>query len=250
MPDAESLHARRGAHWTFNAHAFVAAMHRVGRFTLKLATSMGGPPPPCTFRWCSASPLMVGGLACWLPLTRRQVGCVAPQVRTRNEVLLPSFQHGVGDPVEDSIVVAPHHTLVLVEGNYLLIGANFAVPLHIALPQQHAPCCRLIVCTTGQPCLPWIKPWRASSAMLCPRCGSPLGLLAPRCTEHNIMGMQTSRRGTSSRISSTTPGTSTAMWTSRWGACTTARWPLSMQSSRFPALDAIPHGNELCAATC
>jgi pantothenate kinase len=29
MPDAESLHARRGAHWTFNAHEFVAAMHRV-----------------------------------------------------------------------------------------------------------------------------------------------------------------------------------------------------------------------------
>jgi pantothenate kinase len=70
MPDAESLHARRGSHWTFNAHAFVAAMHRV---------------------------------------------------RTRNEVLLPSFQHGVGDPVEDNIVVATHHTLVLVEGNYLLI---------------------------------------------------------------------------------------------------------------------------------
>jgi hypothetical protein len=38
MPDAESLHARRGSHWTFNAHAFVAAMHRVGRFILKLMT--------------------------------------------------------------------------------------------------------------------------------------------------------------------------------------------------------------------
>jgi pantothenate kinase len=57
-----------------------------------------------------------------LPPSSRQTGHVAPQVRTRNEVLLPSFQHGVGDPVEDNIVVATHHTLVLVEGNYLLIG--------------------------------------------------------------------------------------------------------------------------------
>lgn len=37
---------------------------------------------------------------------------------------LPSFQHGVGDPVEDDIRVAPHHTLVLVEGNYLLLGST------------------------------------------------------------------------------------------------------------------------------
>lgn len=47
-------------------------------------------------------------------------------MKTRNEVLLPCFQHGVGDPVEDDIRVAPHHTLVLVEGNYLLIGAPVA----------------------------------------------------------------------------------------------------------------------------
>jgi pantothenate kinase len=53
---------------------------------------------------------------------------LTPQVRTRNEVLLPSFQHGVGDPVEDNIVVATHHTLVLVEGNYLLIGAPNCSP--------------------------------------------------------------------------------------------------------------------------
>ena len=29
MPDPVALHARRGAHWTFNATAFVAAMRRV-----------------------------------------------------------------------------------------------------------------------------------------------------------------------------------------------------------------------------
>lgn len=70
MPDPESLHARRGAHWTFNAEAFVAAMRRV---------------------------------------------------RTGEAVSLPSFAHGVGDPVEDDIRVEARHEVVLVEGNYLLL---------------------------------------------------------------------------------------------------------------------------------
>ena len=38
-------------------------------------------------------------------------------------MLLPSFDHGVGDPVEGDIVVGPDHRLVLVEGNYLLLGS-------------------------------------------------------------------------------------------------------------------------------
>lgn len=29
MPDPAAMHARRGAHWTFNAAAFLAAMRRV-----------------------------------------------------------------------------------------------------------------------------------------------------------------------------------------------------------------------------
>lgn len=90
-----------------------------------------------------------GKLGSWLPPIRCQTGHVTPQVRTRNEVLLPSFQHGVGDPVEDSLVVAPHHTLVLVEGNYLLIGAPSCGPFRITLLQPRVPRCRLnvsIVC--------------------------------------------------------------------------------------------------------
>ncbi len=45
------------------------------------------------------------------------------QVRFEREVLLPSFQHGVGDPLEGDIFVSRRHDLVLVEGNYLLLGA-------------------------------------------------------------------------------------------------------------------------------
>lgn len=42
---------------------------------------------------------------------------------------LPSFQHGVSDPIEDDIRIASHHTLVVVEGNYLLLGKSFRIDL-------------------------------------------------------------------------------------------------------------------------
>lgn len=40
------------------------------------------------------------------------------------EVRVPSFDHGVGDPVEGDIAVSPSHQFVVVEGNYLLLGAS------------------------------------------------------------------------------------------------------------------------------
>ena len=36
---------------------------------------------------------------------------------------MPSFDHGLGDPVEGDIAVSPSHQFVIVEGNYLLLGA-------------------------------------------------------------------------------------------------------------------------------
>ncbi|KAG6530040.1 hypothetical protein ZIOFF_012261 [Zingiber officinale] len=33
----------------------------------------------------------------------------------------PSFDHGVGDPVEDDVFVRPEHKIVIVEGNYLFL---------------------------------------------------------------------------------------------------------------------------------
>lgn len=38
------------------------------------------------------------------------------------EATLPSFDHGVGDPVPDGITVLSQNKIVLVEGNYLLMG--------------------------------------------------------------------------------------------------------------------------------
>lgn len=43
------------------------------------------------------------------------------------EVTVPSFDHGVGDPVEGGHVVLYSHRVVLVEGNYLLLGQPMLV---------------------------------------------------------------------------------------------------------------------------
>ncbi|KAB1208853.1 hypothetical protein CJ030_MR6G011289 [Morella rubra] len=42
-------------------------------------------------------------------------------LRSQGSVYVPSFDHGVGDPVEDDIFVSLEHKVVIVEGNYLLL---------------------------------------------------------------------------------------------------------------------------------
>lgn len=42
-------------------------------------------------------------------------------LRIHGSVYAPSFDHGVGDPVEDDIFVNIQHKVVIVEGNYLLL---------------------------------------------------------------------------------------------------------------------------------
>ncbi|KAJ6773783.1 ATP-DEPENDENT KINASE YFH7 [Salix purpurea] len=43
------------------------------------------------------------------------------KLRNEGSVYAPSFDHGVGDPVEDDIFVSSQHKVVIVEGNYLLL---------------------------------------------------------------------------------------------------------------------------------
>ncbi|KAG6776399.1 hypothetical protein POTOM_019905 [Populus tomentosa] len=43
------------------------------------------------------------------------------KLRNEGSVYAPSFDHGVGDPVEDDIFVSLQHKVVVVEGNYLLL---------------------------------------------------------------------------------------------------------------------------------
>ncbi|XP_065861034.1 putative uridine kinase C227.14 [Euphorbia lathyris] len=43
------------------------------------------------------------------------------KLRNEGSVCAPSFDHGVGDPIEDDIFVSLQHKVVIVEGNYLLL---------------------------------------------------------------------------------------------------------------------------------
>lgn len=66
---------------------------------------------------------------------------------TEQRILVPSFDHAVGDPVPGAIVIEPSHTIVLVEGNYLLLGRlhTAAAPTQLLL--------LLHLCRTEEP--PW-----------------------------------------------------------------------------------------------
>uniref|UniRef100_A0ACD5ZTQ5 Uncharacterized protein n=1 Tax=Avena sativa TaxID=4498 RepID=A0ACD5ZTQ5_AVESA len=45
-------------------------------------------------------------------------------LKKEGSVYAPSFDHGVGDPVENDIFVKAEHKIVIVEGNYLLLEEN------------------------------------------------------------------------------------------------------------------------------
>ncbi|BGP44023.1 hypothetical protein JCM10449v2_008080 [Rhodotorula kratochvilovae] len=46
---------------------------------------------------------------------------VVRRIRTEQRVPAPAFSHAEKDPVEGAVVVEPHHRIVIVEGNYLLL---------------------------------------------------------------------------------------------------------------------------------
>ncbi|KDO68550.1 hypothetical protein CISIN_1g0213621mg [Citrus sinensis] len=45
-------------------------------------------------------------------------------LRNQGSVYAPSFDHGVGDPVEDDILVGLQHKVVIVDGNYLFLDGG------------------------------------------------------------------------------------------------------------------------------
>ncbi|XP_047979830.1 putative uridine kinase C227.14 [Salvia hispanica] len=56
----------------------------------------------------------------WTFAPDRLLRCLT-SLRNEGSVCVPSFDHGVGDPVEDDIFVSLQHKVVIVEGNYLLL---------------------------------------------------------------------------------------------------------------------------------
>lgn len=56
----------------------------------------------------------------WTFDPERLLRCLT-KLKNEGSVFVPSFDHGVGDPVEDDIFVNLQHKIVIVEGNYLLL---------------------------------------------------------------------------------------------------------------------------------
>ena len=102
--DPAQAHARRGAHWTFDAPAFVACVR-----SLRDTSS-------------SSIPSDDGDRG------SRNGDREGTQQHEGAAVAVPSFAHGVGDPVPNDIRVVGRHQVLLVEGNYLLLGAPVGHP--------------------------------------------------------------------------------------------------------------------------
>ncbi|KAJ5668688.1 hypothetical protein N7462_009758 [Penicillium macrosclerotiorum] len=87
LPDPTEAHLRRGAPWTFDVGRFVAFMHELRA-------------------WADSTPLTTPSSGSW---------AAADVLRA------PAFDHKAKDPVEDGMVVTPDASIVIVEGNYLLL---------------------------------------------------------------------------------------------------------------------------------
>ncbi|KAL5712396.1 hypothetical protein ACHQM5_014576 [Ranunculus cassubicifolius] len=56
----------------------------------------------------------------WTFDPERLLACLKT-LKDQGSVYVPSFDHGIGDPVEHDILVSVQHKIVIVEGNYLLL---------------------------------------------------------------------------------------------------------------------------------
>ncbi len=135
--DPAAAFARRGAHWTFDAQAYVGCIRRIKEqggwrnidgYRWVGRGEIGRTPAGGSFaqlgRLCTA--LEPAPLHCLTALPALWRACPKLSLESccaAGEALVPSFDHGVGDPVEDDIRVTPSHRIVLSEGNYLLLGA-------------------------------------------------------------------------------------------------------------------------------
>ncbi|KAJ5327679.1 hypothetical protein N7541_008785 [Penicillium brevicompactum] len=87
FPDPTNAHARRGAPWTFDVNRFVAFIHRLREWADKMPLAM-----PYSETWSSAEMIHA-----------------------------PSFDHQSKDPVENGLTITPDASIIVIEGNYLLL---------------------------------------------------------------------------------------------------------------------------------
>lgn len=87
LPNSTEAYVRRGAPWTFDVVAFLQFVHRLRT-------------------WADKTPLAPPYSASW-PAT--------------DAIQAPAFDHQAKDPVDGGITITPDVSIVIVEGNYLLL---------------------------------------------------------------------------------------------------------------------------------
>lgn len=98
LPNREEAYIRRGAPWTFDAEAFLKFMQRLRSWADQPASSSS---PSSS----SSGP-----------------GASNPSTTSEDEVLYaPTFDHHTKDPVENGTCITSSTSIVIVEGNYLLL---------------------------------------------------------------------------------------------------------------------------------
>lgn len=89
MPDPQTAHARRGAHWTFDGRNYVSFIRHL----------RSGPGITDT---TSTDPSRV----------------------TTDIITAPSFDHALKDPTYDAISIHPYHRIVIIEGLYTFLNLD------------------------------------------------------------------------------------------------------------------------------
>lgn len=87
LPNTTEAYVRRGAPWTFDVAAFLQFIHR-----LRI--------------WADKTPLAPPHSASW-PAT--------------DVIQAPAFDHQAKDPVDGGITITPNVSIIIIEGNYLLL---------------------------------------------------------------------------------------------------------------------------------
>ena len=143
LAKCKSYMLRVSAYSALRLHSYhsCTAQNHVNRTTGAMQLRPGGCSAHIQIQHCSMSSWQLQ-LCCMgmqkqflkLNVSMRLPSDVANSCKCSGEAVLPSFDHGVGDPVPDNVQVIPQNKIVLVEGNYLLLGEC------TYLPAKGCPC--------------------------------------------------------------------------------------------------------------
>lgn len=123
LPNREEAYARRGAPWTFDVDRFLQFMRRLrawadsGETTNATAASTSKPEPkprPASFAYESSNQ---SSTSTPTPSQTER----GQEEKQEDVIYAPTFDHSAKDPIENSLKITPDISIVIIEGNYLLL---------------------------------------------------------------------------------------------------------------------------------